>query len=168
MKKLLEKTGLTKQQQIIIGFLLLGLAGGGVLQLTGWKRSPIFDYTDPDREFERTIKTEFKDIEYSHMDTVKKNRIEQLKQIAEKLSDDSAVTSGNIQIPTELRGRKIDLNKSYEADLQLLPGIGEVTAERIIDFREQNGPFKNIDEIKKVKGIGEKKFEQIREFIVVE
>lgn len=168
MKKLFEKTGLTKQQQIIIGFLLMGLAGGGVLQLTGWKRPPVFDYTDPDREFEKTIKTEFKDIELSLMDSVKKTRLEELKLITEKISNDSVNTQGSVTIPPELKGRKIDLNRSLEADLELLPGIGEVMAERIIDYREKNGPFKDIKELKKVNGIGDKKFEQIRKFIIVE
>jgi len=168
VKKLLEKTGLTKQQQIIIGFLLLGLAGGGIIQLSGWKRPPVFDYTDPDREFEKSIKTEFKDIEFSHMDSIKKTRIEELKQIAEKLNYDSVIIQGSVIIPQELKGMRIDLNRSLEADLVLLPGIGEVMAERIIDYREKNGPYKKIEDLKKVKGIGEKKFEQIREFIKVE
>jgi comEA protein len=166
LRKILDKTGLTKQQQIIIGFLLLGIAGGGILQLSGWKRPPVFDYTDPDKEFERRLNTEFKDLEFTQKDPVTQNRVTLLKKTADSLSRDKETADNNI--PAELRGKKININSAYTGDLQMLPGIGEVMAERIIDYREQKGPFKNTEEIKKVKGIGDKKFEQIRDYITVE
>jgi competence protein ComEA len=46
-----------------------------------------------------------------------------------------------------------------------LPGIGEVYAQRIIDYRTANGPFKDVTEIKNVEGIGEKRYEQIKYLI---
>ena len=52
--------------------------------------------------------------------------------------------------------------------LDSLPKIGPTIAQRIIDYRSENGPFKSIEEIKNVKGIGEKTFEQIRDKITVE
>lgn len=166
MKKLLDKTGLTKQQQIIIGFLLLGIAGGGVLQLSGWKRPPVFDYTEPDKEFESRLNTEFKDLEFAQKDSVKQSRITLIKKTADSLSSDKENADNNI--PAELQGKKININSAYSGDLQMLPGIGEVMAERIIDYREQKGPFKKTEEIKKVKGIGDKKYAQIMDYITVE
>lgn len=62
---------------------------------------------------------------------------------------------------------KIDINKASESELKSLTGIGDVTASRIIEYRSQNGKFKTIDEIKMVKGIGEKKFESIKNDIKV-
>jgi competence protein ComEA len=53
------------------------------------------------------------------------------------------------------------------AELDSLPGIGPVYAQRIIDYRNANGGFKNIDEVKNVKGIGEKTFEKFKELISV-
>ena len=50
---------------------------------------------------------------------------------------------------------------------QKIRGVGPSIAQRIIDFREQNGNFKSIDEIKKVRGIGEKTFEKIKDSITV-
>lgn len=57
---------------------------------------------------------------------------------------------------------KVSLNSGSAADLQVLPGIGEVTAERIIAFRELNGPFASVDDLVKVKGVGSKTLEKIR------
>ncbi|MBD3414515.1 MAG: hypothetical protein GF421_08810 [Candidatus Aminicenantes bacterium] len=62
---------------------------------------------------------------------------------------------------------KININTASHAELQKLPRIGEVVAQRIIDFREANGKFKKIEEIMKVRGIGEKTFENIKDRITV-
>lgn len=61
----------------------------------------------------------------------------------------------------------IDINTANAEELMLLDGIGEVTAEAIINYREENGGFRNIEEIMNVYGIGEVKFEKIREYIYV-
>ena len=57
---------------------------------------------------------------------------------------------------------KVSLNAGSAMDLQALPGIGEVTAERIIAFRDQNGPFASVDDLIKVKGVGAKTLEKLR------
>ena len=63
---------------------------------------------------------------------------------------------------------KINLNSADQAELEELPGIGEVLAQRIIDYRTQRGSFRTIEDIKEVSGIGDKRFEAIRELITVE
>ena len=62
---------------------------------------------------------------------------------------------------------KVDLNSADEAALTTLPGIGASKAQAIISFREENGSFNTIDDLKNVSGIGEKTFEKLKEFIVV-
>lgn len=57
---------------------------------------------------------------------------------------------------------KVSINAGSTVDLQTLPGIGAVTAERIVAFREQNGPFASIDDLVKVKGVGVKTLEKLR------
>ena len=62
---------------------------------------------------------------------------------------------------------KIDLNKATIEDLVKIKGIGQVYAERIVEYREKNGPYKNIEDLLAIKGIGEKKLESIRELLII-
>jgi competence protein ComEA len=61
---------------------------------------------------------------------------------------------------------KIDINNATKEELISLPGIGEVIADRIIDYRKNNR-FKTIEDIKNVSGIGSKKYEGIKDLIKV-
>jgi len=63
---------------------------------------------------------------------------------------------------------KININTANAIMLQALPGIGPVLSERIIEYRNQNGLFGIIDDIKDVSGIAEKKFEGIKDLICVQ
>jgi len=62
----------------------------------------------------------------------------------------------------------IDINTAPTEQFMLLPGIGPALAKRIIDYRELNGPFNKVDEIKHVKGIGPTKFSKIKDYLVLE
>lgn len=77
-------------------------------------------------------------------------------------SEESAVA-----LPSSAPQEKIDLNTATAEELESLPGIGEVKAQSIVEYREQYGPFTSIEEIKNVKGIGEKTFEAIQDLIIV-
>ena len=60
---------------------------------------------------------------------------------------------------------KININKATKEELDTLPGIGESTAQKIIQYREEHGSFKNIEELKEVKGIGDAKYEEIKDLV---
>ncbi|HPG30912.1 MAG TPA: helix-hairpin-helix domain-containing protein, partial [bacterium] len=62
---------------------------------------------------------------------------------------------------------KLDLNKAVADDLMEISGIGKSTAQKIVKYREDNGKFKTIDELKEVPGIGETKFETFKYYITV-
>ena len=62
---------------------------------------------------------------------------------------------------------KVNLNTADETELQTLTGIGPSKAAAIIEFRETNGPFKAIEDLKSISGIGEKTFEKLKESIRV-
>lgn len=61
--------------------------------------------------------------------------------------------------------RGIDLNRSSAAELEELPGVGPVLASRIVEFRESNGPFKTVEDLLDVGGIGETKLDAMRDAI---
>jgi comEA protein len=60
---------------------------------------------------------------------------------------------------------KISLNKASLEDLDSLPGIGPVIAQRIIDYRTKSGGFKTLEELKEVSGIGDVKYSNVKDLI---
>ena len=63
--------------------------------------------------------------------------------------------------------QKIDINRAEPWLLEALPGIGEVLAQRIVDYRSTIGPFQRIEDLLKVSGIGSATLENVRDFITV-
>jgi competence protein ComEA len=61
----------------------------------------------------------------------------------------------------------VNLNTATAAQLDTLPGMGASTAQRIVEYRQKNGPFKKIEELMNVKGIGEKSFLKLKPLITV-
>lgn len=62
----------------------------------------------------------------------------------------------------------ISLNKATQADLERIPGVGAVTALRILSYRDLNGGFRTVEELMNVKGIGPKKMQKIRPYITIQ
>jgi competence protein ComEA len=61
----------------------------------------------------------------------------------------------------------VNLNSATATQIATLPGIGQKTAELVVQYRQKNGPFKKIEEIMNVKGIGEKSFLRIKDRLTV-
>jgi competence protein ComEA len=70
--------------------------------------------------------------------------------------------------PEDTPTKKININSASAKELQKLPQVGAVIAQRIVDYREKHGKFSKIEEIMKVKGIGEKMFLKIKPLITAE
>lgn len=70
-------------------------------------------------------------------------------------------------IETSSKSSSLNINKATEQDLQNLPGIGPSLAAKIIAYRDENGKFTTVEDIKKVNGIGDSKYENIKDYICV-
>lgn len=75
---------------------------------------------------------------------------------------------GQQQVPRPAKPNLVNINTADAQQLQALPGIGPAISERIIQYRQTHGPFKTKEDIKKVQGIGDKKFDAIKDLITVE
>jgi len=86
------------------------------------------------------------------------------------IEPDADLSHIEIYVPREGEAelpQKIDINRAEPWLLEALPGIGEVLAQRIVDYRSENGPFKRIEDLLKVSGIGPATFEKIKDYITV-
>ena len=79
------------------------------------------------------------------------------------LSSVSVMAQKSVAAPAE----KININSATSEQLQAIPGIGPATAKAILEYRAKVGKFNKIDEIINVKGIGEKKFQKIKDRLAV-
>ncbi len=61
----------------------------------------------------------------------------------------------------------VNLNTATSEELQLVPGIGPVTAEKILQMRKSYGPFKSVDDLSAIRGIGPKRLEKMRKYLTV-
>lgn len=90
--------------------------------------------------------------------------VEDGEQIIINSKEPAQVTQNNTETTTN---GKININTADSTALQTLSGVGPSTAQKIIDYRTQNGKFKSIDDLKKISGIGEKTFEKFKDKICV-
>ncbi len=142
---------LTSTERKIILFLSgTVLLGAGIrLYQEAFPSVPQFDYTASDSAFAALSSREPGQNETDASLVVESNAEESTAE------DDTAIV-------------KINVNVATKQDLMTLPGIGDVTSERIIAYRTDIGPFQSIDDLKKVKGISKRKFEQLAPFITID
>lgn len=166
MKNFLSKSGLTVKELTVISFLLITFCAGLIIKYSGWKKPNEYDYSETDKNFESKLKNSFVELKNSVRDSQQQQRANEISALADSLGIEHEKYKPDQK---EIKpGTKININSSLAADLMKLPGIGEVMAERIIEYREANGFFIKPDDLKKVKGIGDKKFEKLKEYILVE
>lgn len=90
--------------------------------------------------------------------------------IEEKTENYITISSENVNNEAKIKNMqnaKVNINTATQAQLETLSGIGPSTATKIIAYRKEKGKFKKIEDIKEVSGIGNSKFEKIKNDIVV-
>lgn len=93
----------------------------------------------------------------------------------EKIKEYIIAENGNNSSKEEEKGfnnlkgesKKVNINTATQSELDSLPGIGPSTAQKIINYRKENGKFKKIEELQEIKGIGDAKFKEIKDKITV-
>jgi len=88
--------------------------------------------------------------------------------LARKVADGELITVGAPAGPAgQTEGGKLNLNTASAAQLDQLPGVGPVLAERIVAYRESKGGFRSVGELRQVDGIGDAKYAELKDLVVV-
>jgi competence protein ComEA len=85
----------------------------------------------------------------------------------EEKSIETVIEAGSPSTSSTTKNGKININTASLEELQKISGIGESLAQRIINYRTENGKFKTIEDLKNVSGIGDKKYESIKDQICI-
>ncbi|UQD52817.1 hypothetical protein C0971_12805 [Bacillus methanolicus] len=84
-----------------------------------------------------------------------------------KIGEEGEGFNGQSTVDTFGESTLVNINRADSSELETLPGIGPSKSAAIIEYREKNGPFKTIEDIKNISGIGEKTFEKLKDLITV-
>ncbi len=83
-------------------------------------------------------------------------------------ADLSSKVQADASSEERLSPSKVNLNEASKEQLLALPGIGDVVAERILQYKKERGSFTSVEELLKIKGISKKKLEQIKNFLTID
>lgn len=164
LERLSKKIGLTQTELKISLFVIIIFLFGLTYKVFIDKRETvsyqIFDYSEEDEKFYNSSK------DNSLVNSQKRDDKE--VDYKQEVLDFNSQSFKNIQkkvLPVE---KSININSAKREDLITLPGIGEKTAQNIIEYREKHKRFRNISELLNVKGIGEAKLSKIKKYIFID
>ena len=164
-EKLSKKIGFTETEIIVILFLtglfILGFVYVEFIKDGSSEEYKYIDYSKEDSLFSIYSKI---NPEYDPDDSLLTSDLEIKKRVLE-LSDTIAYVKKDV---SSLAEKSININTAGINELVQLPGIGEKTAEKIIQLRKERGKFRRVDELMDVKGIGEVKFSKIKDYLYVD
>lgn len=154
LKRLSQSIGFTPAERRVAAVLLATfLLGIGIKMYRVYADpAPPFDYAAEDTAFARAARAP------APADSLRA-RGEGAAPAA--LPDAAPKSRTNGSRKKEVAPRSVHINTARKEDFMRLPGIGETTAERIVQYRRDHGPFSTLEELMNVKGIGKKKFERI-------
>ncbi len=166
-------TNIDKYWLLIVAFLLLSLLCGGILLVIKQCRNQpveisLTSTTPPEYRFEIYIDGAVSNPGFYPVK--EEDTIVTLIQAAGPVSD-ADLSRPKLYIPKTDESRlpqRINLNRADAWLLEALPGIGQSKAQAIIDYRNQSGPFRRIDDVLKVSGIGRSTLDSIKDLITLE
>lgn len=145
-----------------------------VVDISGGVAKPGIYWLNPGSIIEDAINASGGFSRLADLDAVGKNinRAQELtnhgKVYIPKFGDTAIVyTQPNSSSATSSTNSLININTADNAELDLLPGIGEILSQRIIDYRLQNGNFTSVEDLKNVPGINDSRFEQIKDLVTI-
>jgi competence protein ComEA len=164
---------LEKYWLIIVGFLLVSLIVGGIIltiKQSSHKPAEISLSQGASLQYDGDIYIGGAVANPGLYPFREGDTVESLIQTAGLIPD---ADTGKIEIYVPKTGelskpQRIDLNRAETWLLDALPGIGSGRAQAIVDYRSQNGPFRRVEDLLNVEGIGESTLDRMRDFITVE
>ena len=164
-EKLSKQIGFTQTEiKVIIFLVVCFVIGYGIKTYkdSSTEESKSYDYSKEDSLFGYYRENALKNLEKEKQ----KKSSEKFDSKAEVLDfkSEGFAEKEKPALPAE---KSIDINSADVATLISLPGIGEKTAQKIVDLRTEKGKFKSLDELMDVKGIGNAKFNKIKKFLYI-
>jgi comEA protein len=167
LKELWKGLHFTKSETRVIVFVAMVIVSGYVIrnfrQFIEHASKP-YDYSGLDSEF---IKRSLNDVTVERFSAVEDSAYIDRQKLAEEIELAGKKIDTTTQEEDAYNGIIVDINSAGKPELEGLPGIGEAMAERIIMFREQSGGFRKTEDLMKVKGIGKKKFDKLKNLITI-
>lgn len=141
--------GLTPDEKRVIIFFLLALGLGNAVLL-----------------YKKTHPAFAPNLKYGSLDLAKPGEIKSVPE--DTLGTEIVFANKEARSRKALLTGKININSAGQSDLERLPSIGPVMAKKIINYRSASGGFRQVEDLMKVQGIGNKKFNKLRDHVFVD
>lgn len=156
-----ERLKITPAERISVSVLSVVLVGLSLVNVTLERESPF------DEEHYAELKEEFmhRAAEIKQQEQEKLNRYTLPSVSVSDTTEKDTTEVNSVETSFGSGSSRININTADAQTLQELNGIGPTYAERIVAYREENGPFTSVEELMEIKGIGEKRLEKLKPFI---
>jgi|WetSurMetagenome_2_1015567.scaffolds.fasta_scaffold08139_6 comEA protein len=170
MKQIQEYFNFTKNETKVLLFVIIILITGFSIKyiefLSANTNYSTYDYSRTEEMFKKLSRGSLNNIYKDSTGADNDNKVKQKLQTTEDSLKSKEIKKSKKE--EKLKPKSININTATKEILISLPGVGESTAEKIIKYRETHNGFKKIENIMKVKGIGKKKFDKMKDYIFVE